>query len=117
MDDIQYKILRILEKDPCTTQRQIATELGISLGKANYCLRALIERGWVKARNFTNSRNKHAYLYLLTPQGAEQKARVAIDFLRRKMSEYEALQKEIRELRQEINSQQHYSSTHHKSSP
>lgn len=83
------------------SQRQIARELGISLGKANYCLKALIEKGLLKAGNFRNSKNKLAYAYKLTPKGIEEKASVTVRFLKKKINEYEQLQKEIDELRKE----------------
>ena len=76
--------------------------MGISLGKVNYCLRALIEKGWVKAANFRRSSNKVAYAYLLTPRGIDEKARVTAQFLMRKVAEYEALEKEIENLRREV---------------
>lgn len=104
-DETRYRILRALQENPQLSQRQLAAELGISLGKANYCLRAVIERGWVKVRNFRNSDNKLGYAYFLTPKGAEAKAKVALRFLKYKMDEYEALTEEIETLRQEIASQ------------
>mgnify|MGYP001570252431 FL=1 len=97
-DEYRYKILRLLEVDPQMSQRDIARELGISLGKANYCLQALIERGLVKANNFKNSRNKQAYMYLLTRRGIVEKVHITARFLERKMAEYEALEKEIEQL-------------------
>ncbi len=101
-EDLHFRLLRLLEAHPEFSQRDLARELGMSLGKVNYCLNALIEKGWVKARNFRNSRNKLAYLYLLTPRGAEQKARITVRFLRRKIVEYEALEIEIEQLRREV---------------
>ncbi|MEJ2061213.1 MAG: MarR family EPS-associated transcriptional regulator [Gammaproteobacteria bacterium] len=100
-DEHQYRILKRLEADPGTSQRELARELGISLGKVNYCLNALVEKGLIKARNFRNNKNKAAYLYLLTPQGIEARARLTVNFLRRKMQEYEQLEQEIEELRRE----------------
>lgn len=102
MDEAHYKLLRLIESRPQLTQRQLAHELGMSLGKINYCVHALIDKGWIKARNFRNSSNKLAYAYLLTPRGIEQKAAVTVHFLRRKVSEYETLRKEIRALRREV---------------
>ena len=102
MEDLHYKLLKLLEANPSVTQRDLSRELGVSLGKANYCLRALVDRGWVKARNFTNNRNKRAYLYILTPQGIEQKTRIAMGFLRSKVEEYERLRQEIAELQLEV---------------
>ena len=101
MSDVHYKLMRLLESNPEMSQRDIARVLGVSLGKANYCLRALIEKGWIKATNFTNSQNKAAYMYLLTPRGIEQKARLTVQFLQVRMREYEALRSEIRQMRRE----------------
>ena len=81
------------------SQRQLASELGVSLGRVNFCLQALMEKGLVKANNFKNSNNKMAYTYLLTRRGIAEKARVTMRFLERKIAEYEALEKEIRQLR------------------
>lgn len=101
-DEYRYKILKRLEVDPKISQRELASELGISIGKANFCLQALIEKGWVKANNFKNSKNKKAYMYLLTPRGIEEKARITAQFLSRKIAEYEALEKEIEQLRRYV---------------
>ena len=100
--DTHLKVLRHLEDNPEITQRELARELGISLGKVNYCLKALIEKGWVKANNFKNSNNKAAYAYLLTPTGIERKAQITARYLRRKMEEYEALTQEIEQLKSEV---------------
>lgn len=101
-DETHYKLLKLLEQNPELSQRELAKELGISLGKANYCLQAVIERGWVKAKNFTHSSNKRAYAYILTPTGIEHKAKVTLRFLKHKVAEYDALQKYIEQLRQEV---------------
>lgn len=101
-DEYRYRILKLLEADPHASQRRIADELGISLGRVNFCLQALIDKGLVKVNNFRNSSNKRAYLYLLTPRGIEEKARVTARFLRRKLDEYETLQREIALLKQEM---------------
>ena len=101
-DEYRSKILRLLETDPTISQRQLAHALGISVGRANYCLQALIEKGLVKANNFKNSRNKKAYMYLLTRRGIEEKTKVTAQFLMRKVAEYEALEKEIEQLRQYV---------------
>ena len=101
--EIHLKVLRHLEQNPDVTQRELAEHLGVSLGKANYCLKALIEKGFVKARNFKNSNRKSAYLYMLTPQGIEEKARISVAFLRRKVHEYEQLKQEIAQLEMEVN--------------
>ncbi|MCC6301453.1 MAG: MarR family EPS-associated transcriptional regulator [Gammaproteobacteria bacterium] len=100
-DEIRYRILKALNGNPYLTQRGLAKELGISLGKANFCLNALIARGWVKARNFQKSNNKCAYSYVLTPSGLEAKAKVAARFLKHKMDEYETIRKVIEELERE----------------
>ena len=101
-DEVRYKLLSVLDKNPEATQRELADQLGVSVGKINYCLAALIYKGQVKVRNFTNSNNKAAYIYLLTPKGIEEKARVTIRFLQRKMREYEQLREEISLLQGEI---------------
>src|SRR5690554_6289094 len=101
-DEYRYKVLKLLAENPHLSQRELARELGISLGKVNYCIQALIEKGMVKVRNFKNSKNKQAYAYLLTPKGIEDRAKVAARFLNRKLAEYEALQVEIENLRREV---------------
>lgn len=100
-EETHFQVLRLLDRRPELTQRELADELGVSVGKANYVLNALIERGLVKARNFKNSRNKAAYAYILTPAGIEEKARVTVRFLKRKMEEYEIIRNEIEELKKE----------------
>ena len=100
-NDVHYKLMRLVESNPELSQRDLARELGVSLGKVNYCLRALIRKGWVKATNFTNSQNKAAYMYLLTPRGAEEKTRLTVRFLQVKMQEYETLRIEIEQIHQE----------------
>ena len=100
-DEMRYKLMRLLEASPEMSQRDVARELGISVGKVNYCLRALIRKGWVKATNFKNSQNRTAYMYLLTPRGIEEKARVTMRFLQAKMREYETLRAEIEQIRRE----------------
>jgi len=102
MIDAHYRLLKLLETRPHLSQRELARELGISLGKINYCLAALIDRGWVKARNFRGSRNKLGYAYLLTPRGIEEKAVLTANFLRRKVAEYDVLKKEIAQLQREV---------------
>jgi EPS-associated MarR family transcriptional regulator len=97
----RYRLLKRLEANPELSQRALARELGVSLGKVNYCLRALMDKGLIKARNFRNSHNKLAYLYVLTPRGAAEKARLTVEYLRIKMAEAEALEREIAELRRE----------------
>ena len=99
--ETHLQLLRLLEDNPELSQRELAHELGISVGKINYCVNALLAKGWIKARNFKNSRNKLAYAYLLTPSGIEQKAALTVNFLRRKLDEYERLHQEIAQLRAE----------------
>ena len=101
-DELRLRILRVLEQHPEMSQREIARELGVSLGGVNYALQALIERGFVKAGNFGRSENKSGYLYLLTPAGIAQKSALAATFLSRKLEEYEALKHEIKSLRREV---------------
>jgi EPS-associated MarR family transcriptional regulator len=103
-EDVHYQVLKIIETEPEITQRELAKELGVSVGKANYCLKALIDKGWVKANNFKNSNNTLAYIYKLTPNGIEQKARITVSFLKRKMHDYEELKQEIEMLKNEVNS-------------
>jgi len=100
-ESLRYQILKRLQADPNISQRELANALDISLGKVNYCMKGLIEKGWVKAKNFRNSENKLAYTYLLTPHGLEEKARVTLSFLKYRMRQYEAMEKEIEELRNE----------------
>ena len=104
-DEVHYKLMRLLEAKPGLSQRDAARELGISLGKVNYCLQGLIGRGWVKATNFKNSQNKAAYLYVLTPRGLQGKAALTVRYLKEKMREYEALRAEIEEMRSEAQRQ------------
>jgi len=94
--------LKILEANPNLSQRQIAAELGVSVGKANYCVKALTDKGWVKARNFRNNDNKLAYAYILTPSGIREKAQLTARFLERKRREFEALRREIAMLSAEL---------------
>jgi EPS-associated MarR family transcriptional regulator len=102
IEDTHYKVFKILETNPAISQRELAEELGVSLGKTNYCLKALIDKGLLKTRNFKNSDNKRAYLYVLTPHGIEAKAKISVRFLARKLAEYEALKAEIEQLKAEL---------------
>ena len=99
--EAHYRLLRLLEESPALSQREIATKMGMSLGKVNYCLRALVDRGWVKAANFCKSHRKRAYIYKLTPRGFREKGALALRFLRKREAEFEALREEIRTLRRE----------------
>ena len=103
-DELKLRVLRALETNPELSQRQLAAELGVSLGGVNYALKALVDRGFVKADNFRKSGNKVAYLYVLTPQGATEKASLAAAFLGRKLEEYEVLRQEIEDLKGEVSS-------------
>ena len=103
-DELRLRVLRALEANPELSQRQLASELGVSLGGVNYALKALVERGFVKAGNFRKSGNKVAYLYVLTPQGVAEKASLATAFLGRKLEEYEVLRQEIEALKGEVGS-------------
>ena len=105
-DETRLKLMRLLEANPELSQRDAARELGISLGKVNYGLQALIQKGWVKASRFKNSHNKAAYMYLLTPRGIEEKASLTVSFLQLKMREYEALRTEIEQIRAEFEQSQ-----------
>ena len=99
---LRLKIMRVLETNPEASQREIARELGVSLGGVNYAMKALIGRGLVKATNFGRSDNKLGYVYVLTPQGVKQKSVLAARFLSRKLEEYEVLRQEIEALRGEV---------------
>lgn len=98
----ELEILRILELDPETTQRQLAGQLGISLGKTNFLLKALLNKGWVKAKNFTHSNHKVGYLYFLTPEGISGKVLLTQQYLKLKEREYESLREQIKLLRSEM---------------
>ena len=103
-EEIQYRVLKIVEANPEITQRELADELGVSLGKANYCIKALVDKGWVKMQNFSQSKNKFGYVYLLTPRGISQKTALTARFLKHKMQEYENLKAEIKVLKKEMKS-------------
>jgi EPS-associated MarR family transcriptional regulator len=100
-EDTYFRVMRLLEENPDLTQRELAEKLGISVGGLNYCLKALMEKGLVKMKNFANSKNKFGYVYVLTPSGMAEKAAITQRFLRRKMEEYEALRAEIQVLKAE----------------
>jgi EPS-associated MarR family transcriptional regulator len=99
---MRFRLMRLLEENPQLSQRDAARELGISLGKLNYCLRALVGKGWLKVTRFKNSRNKSAYMYLLTPRGVEEKASITVEFLRAKLHEFEQLRSEIERLKLDV---------------
>lgn len=102
MHDAHYRVLKALEADPQISQRQLAKRLGISLGKTNYCIRALLDKGWVKAKAFRDGKDRRVRSYQLTAKGIEGKARLTLDFLKHKSQEFEALKEEIAELRREV---------------
>ena len=107
-----YGLLKTLEENPGLSQRDLAKKLGVSLGKVNFCLNALVEKGNLKINNFRNSDNKLAYAYLLTPGGVEQKARMTVQFLKYKVQEYEKLRAEIAELQREAEQKGLLENTH-----
>lgn len=101
-DELSIKLFRELEKTPEQSQRLLSQSCGVSLGSIHYCLKALIEKGYVKARNFKNAQNKLAYAYILTPSGVNLKKELTLSFLKRKQAEYDALQKEIVALEEDL---------------
>jgi EPS-associated MarR family transcriptional regulator len=101
-EDTNFRVLRLLEENPNVTQREIAQKLGISTSGLNYCLNALIDKGWVKMHNFSQSKHKLGYAYLLTPHGIVEKASLTSVFLQRKMREYEEMKQEIDSLMAEV---------------
>jgi EPS-associated MarR family transcriptional regulator len=101
-EDTYFRVLRMLQDNPDMTQREIAEELGISTSGLNYFLKALIDKGWVKVQNFSQSKNKFGYIYVLTPQGIAEKATLTGRFLKRKLQEYEDLRLEIKRLSDEV---------------
>lgn len=102
-EESHLKVLRLLEADPSMSQRDLSQALGISLGKINYCMRALLDKGLIKMQNFRYSENKLGYAYLLTPEGIVAKAELTHSFLKIKLREYETLRREIEELQRESN--------------
>jgi EPS-associated MarR family transcriptional regulator len=104
--ELEYRALIILEQQPDLTQRQLAKELGVSLGKTHYLVKSLIDVGWVKLDNFQKSNNKWGYAYLLTPMGIAEKAAITAQFLLRKQREYNELRQEIAQLQKEVLQQQ-----------
>lgn len=111
--ETHLKVLRLLEGSPQMNQRELAQALGVSLGKTNYCLKALLDKGLLKAQNFQNSKQKLAYAYLLTPAGIAAKAALTQRFLQRKMDEFELLKNEIEQLRTETASPQNFQNCTH----
>lgn len=101
-EEIQFEVLRRLNQTPLVSQRALAKDLGVGLGTINFCFQALVEKGLVKMQNFSQSKNKLRYAYLLTPAGVAEKSKLTAEFLRRKVAEYETLQAEIEALRAEL---------------
>ena len=103
-EDTNFRVLRMLQANPDLTQHEIAQQLGISTSGLNYCLKALIDKGLVKVHNFSQSKNKFGYIYVLTPQGIAEKARMTGGFLQRKLAEHRDLTNEIAAVQAELNS-------------
>ena len=101
-EEIEFRALKLLEKNSHLSQRELSAELGVSLGKAHYVVKALIDMGWVKLDNFRRNNNKLGYAYLLTPKGIAEKAAITVRFLARKQVEYERLREEIEQLQTEV---------------
>jgi len=101
-EEIQFEVLRRLHQSPDLSQRILSKELGISLGSINFCFQALVEKGWIKMLNFSQSKHKLRYAYLLTPAGIAEKSKLTAEFLKRKTAEYEVLQEEINRLQADI---------------
>lgn len=101
-EDVHFRVLRLLESRPDASQREIAEELGVSLGAINFCVKALIYKGHIKLANFKASKNKLGYVYVLTPEGIAHRAQLAAGFIKRKMAEFEAIQAELDQLRGEF---------------
>jgi EPS-associated MarR family transcriptional regulator len=107
-EETYLKVMRLLQENPDLTQRELAEQLGVSVGSVNYCLKALMEKGWVKMKNFIHSKNKFGYVYVLTPTGIAERAELTSKFLARKVAEYETLKHEIEVLKAEVNSKKDF---------
>ena len=101
-EETSYRLFKLIEENPDMSQREPAKEIGISLGKTNYCLKGLMDKGWLKVHNFNNSNNKIAYAYVLTPNGLREKTKITARYLKRKAGEFESLKSEIEKLRKEV---------------
>ena len=101
-ESTHYHLLKLIEANPYMGQRELAQAMDVSLGKVNYCIKALVDKGFVKLENFRKKEDKRAYAYLLTRKGIEEKARVTVAFLQRKLDEYDSVRREIKELRKEV---------------
>lgn len=104
-EETSYRVMQLLQENPDLTQRELAEKLNVSVGGVNYCLKALVDKGWVKMKNFAHSKNKFGYVYVLTPHGLTEKAELTGRFLKRKMDEYEMLKHEIESLKIQLASQ------------
>ena len=102
----QFELLRKIQKNPNYSQRELADELGVSLGKLNYCLKALKEKGFIKIKNFAKNPNKLNYIYVITPKGISEKAKLTLNFMKRKMKEYEDLKNELEKSKTDVDSSQ-----------
>ena len=102
VNEDDFKLLRLIESSPEISQREISKKSGLSLGKVNYCLKSLANKGWIKIKRFSKSEHKIGYIYVMTPEGLKTKSLMTIDFLGRKLAEYEALQDEITSLKNEL---------------
>ena len=98
-----FKLLRKLNENPSSSQRKMADDLGFSLGKLNYCLNELKNKGFVKVKNFKKSKRKLSYLYMLTPSGFTMKKNLTLDFMKKKIKEYDELKKEIKNIKKDFN--------------
>jgi EPS-associated MarR family transcriptional regulator len=107
-EETYLKVMRLLQENPDLTQRELAEQLGVSVGSVNYCLKALMEKGWVKMKNFIHSKNKFGYVYVLTPTGIAERAELTSKFLARKVAEYETLKHEIEVLKAEVDSKKDF---------
>ena len=99
---VRFKVLQVIEHNPAASQRELAKELGVSLGSVNFCIKALVDKGLIKVDNFVKSEHKRGYAYYLTPQGMIEKGEITGQFLKRKMQEYELLKQEIKELQADV---------------
>lgn len=105
-EDVYFRVLRMLNENPDLTQRELAKKLEVSLGSLNYCMMALIEKGWIKVQKFSQSKNKFGYIYILTPEGIAEKTALTSNFLMRKLVEYDLIKAEIESLNFEFNNKQ-----------
>jgi EPS-associated MarR family transcriptional regulator len=101
-DMVRFRVLQAIENNPEASQRELARELGVSLGSINFCIKAFVDKGLIKVDSFLKSDNKRGYAYYLTPQGVVEKGEITVEFLNRKKEEYELLKQEIAELSKEV---------------